>query len=145
MGYKHNFSEYTAENTFKIATFAGEVILAHWKSGYVSKGNRAGEPYGFWEYLAVKSEVPGIGSFGKSGTLVKFSEKTPADFEAFVPPAPKKPVAVAAAKNELPFRVCEESRKRKDELLASGYSKATIVEILTKEFPPESEDDILDF
>ena len=142
MNFKRNFSEYTAENTFKVATFAGEVVLAHWKCGYNAKTS---EPYGFWEYLSVKSEVPGIGSYGKSGTLVKFSEKTPADFEAFVPPAPKKPVAVAAAKNELPFRVCDESRKRKDELLAAGYSKATIVEILTKEFPPEAEDDILDF
>jgi hypothetical protein len=140
--YKKNFSDYTAANTFKIAEFAGETVLAHYVSGYSVKD---GSPYGFWEYLSVKSEVPGIGSYGKSGTLVKFSEKTPSDFSAFIPPAPKKPVAVAAAKNELPFMVNDESRKRKDELLAQGYSKQTIVEILTKEFPPKKDDDILDF
>lgn len=141
--YKKNFSDYNAENTFKIAEFAGETILAHWKSGYSAKN---AEPYGFWEYLSVKSESAGIGSYGKSGTLVKFSEKTPADFEVFVPPAPKKPAVIAAAKNELPFRVCDESRKRRDELQAQGYTPATIVEILTKEFPPEnSEKTILDF
>lgn len=143
MNFKRNFSEYTPANTFKIAEFAGETVLAHWKSGYNAKTS---EPYGFWEYLSVKSEVPGIGSYGKSGTLVKFSEKTPSDFSAFIPPAPQKPAIVAAAKNELPFRVCDESRKRRDELQAQGYSSAFIVEALTKEFPPESsEKSILDF
>lgn len=143
MSYKKDFSEYSAENTFKVAEFAGDTILAHWVCGYK---NEDGTPYGFWEYISVKSDTPGIGSYGKSGKLVKFSEKTPSSLEAFVPPAPRKPVAIAAAKNELPFRVCDESRKRKDELLASKYSKATIIEILTKEFPPEKEkDDILDF
>ena len=143
MNYKHDFSEYTAENTFKIAEFAGETVVAHWKCGYNAKTS---EPYGFWEYLSVKSDAPGYGSYGKSGKLVKFSEKTPSDLSAFVPPAPQKPAIVAAAKNELPFRVCDESRKRRDELQAQGYSPAFIVEALTKEFPPESsEKSILDF
>lgn len=146
MSFKKNFSDYSPENTFKVATFAGETILAHWVCGYVSSGKRMGEPYGFWEYISVKSESAGIGSYGKSGTLVKFSEKTPSDLSAFVPPVRQKPAIVAAAKNELPFQVCDESRKRRDELKSQGYSPAFIVEALTKEFPPEkSEKSILDF
>jgi hypothetical protein len=146
MDYNKDFSDYTPENTFKVATFAGDAVLAHWVCGYVKSGKRMGEPYGFWEYISVKSDAPGYGSYGKSGKLVKFSEKTPSDFSAFVPPAPQKPAIVAAAKNELPFRVCDESRKRRDELQAQGYTPAFIVEALTKEFPPEkSEKSILDF
>ena len=143
MNFKRNFSEYTPENTFKIAEFAGETILAHWKSGYNQKTS---EPYGFWEYLSVKSESAGIGAFGKSQTLVKFSEKTPSDFSAFVPPTPKKPAVIAAAKNELPFRVCDESRAMRDAMRAKGYSDAAIIETLTKEFPPETKSSaVLDF
>ncbi len=139
MSFKRDFSDYNPGNTFKIATFAGEVVLAHWKSGY---NVRTSEPYGFWEYISVNPKGPGIGSYGKSGMLVKFSEKIPADLGSFVPPEPKKPVA--AAKNDLPFRVCDGSRKRRDELLKAGISRTAIIEILTKEFPTDAQDDTPD-
>lgn len=138
----NNFSEYTAENTFRVADYGGEVVLAHWKAGYAKT---SGEPYGFWEYFGVQRESEGVGAYGKRRSIVRFSETTPSNLAAFVPPAPRRPAVVAAAKNELPFRVCDESRAERDRLLAEGYSKNTIVEILTKKYPPVEENSVLDF